>query len=254
MTAGEEAGEFPLDAIERMNEGIDQEETVRRYLETLGFNLSRPMKPMAVREYNISGKPDFFTVYDGVDYLLEVKTVAGYSYDKLNTPQDFIDGEWHKRWYGQLQIYLLMYGLENGAFIIKDREAKRIKVVEVKLDFAYAEKLLQNAEVVMSAIQDDTPPPFIANTLKCKKCAFFQRTCHPPMDFGESIKNIEDPALINKLIRREQLDPLRKEWKDLDEEVKELFKNVPQLIVGPFMITGKQNKVGWKTEIERLTQ
>ena len=73
----------------------------------------------------------------------------------------------------------------------------------------------------------------------CDRCPFsslcLTNVNNKPADF------INNEALEEKLTRREQLLPAVSEYKDLDEEIKATFKQIPHAFVGQsFEITGKE--------------
>lgn len=263
LTEGEMAKEFNTDLVAIFEEGKDQEPGVRRFLSELGFEVIKSQSTEKWPEHNISGSVDGIIAYDGKNYLAEIKTVSEYAWDALNNPEDFKEG-FYRKWFGQFQIYLLLFGLEQGVFILKRKQAKQIKVIEIGLDYSYAEGLIKKAEAVNLAIKTTTPPEHIQNPVECRKCAFFGTVCNPPMDFGDAILNVDDPELQTKLQRRAQLAPAKSEYEAVDKEIKERFKEIPDAICGDFHITGKESirtmkatearelKV-WTTKIESLS-
>jgi len=145
------------------------------------------------------------------------------------------------------------FGYEKGIFILKRKQAKEVRVIEVDLDYERAETLLKNAETVNKAISTETPPDFIKNPVECRKCPFFGKVCNPPMDFGE-IAIIEDPEMFNKLARRDELADARSEYEKLDKDIKERFREIPDALCGDYHITGKQGVVVYKAREETTVQ
>ena len=114
-------------------EGKDQEPGVKRYLSELGFEVLTPQ--LTTRWQGISCKPD--GIID--DRLLEIKTVSDNAWDNLFEPQDFLESRYHRGWYAQLQIGMLLFDKERGLFVLKRKAAKQIRVIEVAFDYVYAE-------------------------------------------------------------------------------------------------------------------
>jgi hypothetical protein len=166
---------------------------------------------------------------------------------------------YYRKWYGQMQIYLLMFNYDKGLFILKRKQAKQLRVIEVELNYEYAEGLLKKAEIVNAALKKNkpeggggstpvimepgNPPDFLGIPRECKKCPFFTKVCNPPLDFGDTVMNLDDEELEEKLERREELDPARKEFAKLDKEVKGIAENFPNMrdaFCGDFHIEVKE--------------
>jgi len=251
-TCGELADEINPGLVAIFEEGREQEPGVRRFLSELGFEIVRAQSTEEWPEYQISGSVDGIIEWNGQKFIVEIKTVSEYAWEKLHTKDDFDDG-YYRKWLGQIQIYMLLFGYEKGIFILKRKQAKEVRVIEVDLDYERAETLLKNAETVNKAISTETPPDFIKNPVECRKCPFFGKVCNPPMDFGE-IAIIEDPEMFNKLARRDELADARSEYEKLDKDIKERFREIPDALCGDYHITGKQGVVVYKAREETTVQ
>jgi hypothetical protein len=262
MTCGEMAEEFDTDLIAIFEEGKEQEPAVRRYLSELGFEIKKAGFTETMESHGISGQVDGTLEANGNRYIVEIKTVSEYAWDSLNKPEDFNEG-YYAKWYAQIQVYLLLFNYDKGLFILKRKQAKQLKIIEVALDYDYAEGLLKKAEIVNKAIKENTAPEFLqSNPVECRRCPFFAKTCNPPMDFGKT-QVIEDTELAKKLSRRDELVPLVSEYNKLDEEAKERFREIPAAICGNYSIIGKagvMKKVAceakeiptWTVKIEKI--
>ena len=263
LTVGELADDITTELAAIFAEGNDQEPGVRRLMSELGMEVMKAGTNMNWDEYNISGTIDGTLVWEGNKYLVEIKTVSDFAWDKLNKIEDFDEG-YYQKWAAQMQIYLLLFGYEKGIFVLKKKSAKKIKIIEASLNYDYAESLLAKAETVNQAVKTMTPPDFLqCNPVECKKCPFFGKVCNPPLDFGAGAVNVEDPELIKKITRREAIKEFSSEYDKLDKEIKERFREVPAAICGDFSITGKAGvrkyaakeayeAKTWTTKIERL--
>lgn len=264
MTCGELANDVTTDLAAIFEEGKDQEPGVRRYLSELGFEVLKAQSTESWDHFNISGSVDGIIEYQGQRYVAEIKTVSEGAWDKLHTSEDFLASKWYRKWYGQMQVYLLLFGLERGLFILKRKQAKQVRVIEIGIEFEYADGLLKKASTVNQAIKDGVEPDFLhGNPAECKACPFFGKVCNPPLDFGEGTQNIEDTELSHKLARREELAAARSEYEKIDKEVKERVKDIPHAVCGDFEITGKAGVMKfkaqearevktWKVSIERI--
>ena len=254
LTAGELAAETSIDLQAIFEEGNDQEPGVRRYLSELGFEIIRAQAAEFDPKYNLSGKIDGILEKNGERYLAEIKTVSDYAFDKLKTVKDFDEG-YYKKWMGQIQIYLFLWSMEKGLFILKKKSAKRIRVIEVPLDYERAEGLLQKAERINDAFKANTPPDFLKNNPpECKKCAFFGTVCNPPLNFGDGIVNIEDEELEKNLARRDELAPMASEFNRLDKEAKDRLREIPHAVVGNFEVIGKEGQRAYKATEAKIVK
>lgn len=264
LTVGELAKEPNIELQAIFEEGHDQEPTVRRYLSELGFEIIRSQMTESWPEYNISGSIDGILERDQIRYICEIKTVSDNAFEKLKTIEDFDEG-YYKKWFGQIQLYMLLFNIDRGLFILKKKSAKFIRVIEVSLDYSFAESLLKKAEIVNGSLKTNEPPSYLANNpVECKRCPFFSTVCTPPMDYGDRIVDIDDPELSKKLQRRYELDEARKEFEVLDKELKTRFREIPDLICGDFHVVGKERVVKyqakeaseskqWIMKIEKIT-
>jgi len=240
MTQGDLVQDINLERQAYFEEGKDQEPGVRRYLSELGFEVIKATFTQKWDKYNISGK------IDGVlkNYIVEIKTVSESAWRSLNTPEDFLKNKFYVNWFAQLQVYLLLFEKEKGLFILKRKAAKQVKIIEVGLDYEYAEGLLKKAEVVNEALKANNPPDYLANNpVECKLCPFFAKVCNPPMDFGDIAVDIQDTELENKLNRRAELEQTSKEYESLDKEIKERFRDFKDAFCGNFHISIKDRKL-----------
>lgn len=263
LTCGELADEMTTDLVSIFEEGKDQEPGVRRFLSELGFEVMKAGFTESWEKFNISGSVDGVLTYGGEQFIVEIKTVSDFAWDKLYEPKDFDEG-YYKKWFAQMQIYLLLFGYKRGIFVLKRKQAKQLRVVEFEIDYDYAEALLKKAEVVNESVKTGVPPEFLScNPVECKRCPFFGKVCNPPLDFGEGTANIEDPELEKKMARREEIKPVATEYEHLDKELKERLREIPAAICGDFAITGKEGvrkyaaseaKVvkTWSVKIERI--
>lgn len=255
MTETTVSTDIDLQAI--FAEGSEQEPGIKRYLSELGFEIETPS--VISRWSGISCKPD--GILEG--RLVEIKTCSDNAFDKLNESKDFLESRWHRKWYAQLQIGMLMFDKEQGLFILKKKTAKQIKIIEVALDLNYAEGLLKKAETVNEAVKKNEPPDYLKNNpVECKRCEFFGKICNPPLDFGDTAV-IDDEELERKLAIREELAGAKAEYEKLDKEVKERFREIPAAICGDYAITGKEGVrkyaeqkarevKTWQVKIERI--
>lgn len=263
MTCGELARDNSDELTAIFEEGKEQEIGVRRYLSELGFEINKATLTNSWDKYGISGSIDGTLNYNGLEYLVEIKTVSDYAWDSIYEAKDLLDSPYHRRWYGQIQLYLFLFGHEQGLLILKRKQAKQVHMIPIAIDYEYAERLLQKAEAVNKAITDNVLPDYLAGNVKeCKQCTFLGTVCNPPMDYGESLL-LDDAELESLLEQREVLKETYKKYNKIDKEIKERFEGVERAYCGSFVIEGKEQvrKISareasesycWVTKIEKL--
>jgi hypothetical protein len=238
-------------------EGNNQERAIIRDLQASGFDVLESQKTVDWPKYQLTGHYDFrISLDDGPSVLIEAKSMSPYIWQTVETYQDMLTSKfnWVRGYLAQIQIYLLLEARdEHGFFILKNKSNGQIKVIRVELDYDFAESLLQKCERINNHVANETLPDTIDDIDICERCDHFGRNCDPSLNFGEGATFIEDDEFILLLERREELKPLVKEYKELDEIRKKKLQGVAQAIAGPFLITGKENKKGsWLSKIVRM--
>jgi hypothetical protein len=108
-------------------------------------------------------------------------------------------------------------------------------------------------------VAEGTLPPTINDASVCQYCGFLH-VCLPEIKQKE-LEFIDDPDFETKLLRRDEIASLKKEYDLLDKEIKSYCKGRDRLMVGDFLITGQMiQRKGyvvadteyWKTKIARL--
>lgn len=201
---------------------------------------------------------------NGRAYPCEIKGLGHWDWQKLNTLEDFHKStkSWIRKYPAQLMLYLYGTNSEQGLFYIKDKQAPHMpKEIWVTLDYGYVEELLQKALRINSHVDNKTLPDRMSyehNT--CKYCPFLHM-CLPDQDHGEGIELNNDTDLLDMLNKRAELSENYKEYKKIDEDIKEKVNGHPQIICGNWHITGnmvqkKEYTVAasesWRKSIKRV--
>ena len=114
-----------------------------------------------------------------------------------------------------------------------------MKLVPCRLDYEFAERILQKLERVNSHVAAGTYPDRCEySDGLCAQCPF-RHLCLPDKDYG-SAEFIADSDFISTLERREELKESVKEYEELDEEVKSRVKPYEtDIIAGNFLLKRK---------------
>lgn len=255
----------PLALLKRFREGNLHEKAVMDDLSGAGIRVVEQWRGFEWKEYNITGSIDGKGVADGQVFPLEVKSATEFSFKSINTIEDMKNHKWlfMRKYPAQLSLYLLMDNQESGLFIFKNKSDGDLKPIPLHLDYALGETLIQRAEKVNLHIAQDTPTSEIEmidyEDMICGECDFVH-LCLPDVK-REAIKIEDDPELIEKLVRWDELKASYAEYQALDKEVKAKVKSVERAVCGDFLITGQMvQKKGftvepseyWKAKIQKL--
>lgn len=228
------------------DEGNIHEAAVEQTLKDAGFLIRQTQQPLdeAVMKdgrrmkYNISGRLDkdlSHPVYlTDIWVPTEFKTMADHIWQSIETIEDMKN---HRHWYirlypGQLNTYLLIKAKELGLFLLKNKTTGALKFIWNPIDYQLGELALTNAELINEAVErieadpqnaDQYLTPRIPFDEKiCGKCAF-AHICLPDAQFGGVELDVSEETEI-MLRKRQELKVVADQYKELDEEVKGLFK------------------------------
>ena len=241
----------------RMDRGNAEEDLMVRELEDLGFRIVERQAPLSEdmrRVYGIGGRIDGKLVWQERRIPLEVKSVNPRLFDQINALEDLNRWPWMRKYPKQLRLYLLGHNEEVGILALSNMMGAW-KFIPVPLDYGAAEEVLKTVEGVRDHIKAGTLPDRIAyDSDICGMCAF-STICLPDLKNNPSVKWMDNPKLVEKLDRRRELAPLAKEYKKLDEEVKETFDGAgPTTVIGEYIVERKvSNRKGYAVEPSVVT-
>ena len=212
-------------------------------LEGAGFKIYRPEPDKTLREFKpaITGHLDVRVDFgDGKPITGEIKGLNKYDFDNLNCLDDFFKSKktWIKKYPAQLMLYMYMKNEEDGFFYIKSIPGFQPKFIFIKLDLEYVESLLQKTERIEKHIAEGTKPVGINDIAVCERCAFWH-ICLPEIKRTE-LDIMTDPELEDKLEQWNNLKDSYKEYNTLDKEIKKTIKGHEKILVGDFLIQGKE--------------
>lgn len=169
-------------------------------LAPLGWQVGEQEVPLPMNPFNITGRVDCVLVSPrgadgerGERIPCEVKKLAAYTFDKVDTFDDLRHGDMlHLRRYaGQLAVYVGLLGARRGIFYLRCAEDGRDKVVEYQHDEGFFRSLCERAARVESCVggmmampEAERPAalpqrvPF--SRLTCGRCPFAS-VCLPDM-------------------------------------------------------------------------
>ena len=133
--------------------------------------------------------------------VLEFK--GGNSVDGIGTLADFETSRWARGYPRQVAAYMLGLGIRRGVLVLKQRSGAP-SFIEMDLEdpvvLEMAEDFLARAErcvrVVETPEEKRVLPVFTDQPGLCQSCDHRGKSCAPPIDFGEGLRVVTDPALI----------------------------------------------------------
>jgi len=237
------------------------EDMAIRELQDAGIEVIEQQRSFTWPEFELSGHIDAMLKVDGQRVPLEIKSINPHDFHKINSVSDMLNGKpWQRKYPAQLMMYMMMSGeSEQGVFYFKNKTTYEPKVIVCDLDYEYAEAVCQKLERVNQHVKDGTLPDQTDDIELCEKCNFLH-ICLPEIK-RDALEFTEDPEMEEKLERWNELKPLVAESKALDRQFKKASEGQEKLIVGDFLITGKEverkgytieDSIYWKKKIVRL--
>ena len=228
------------------DEGNIQEKAVIDDLREAGFQIIEGQRPFDDKELQLTGHIDLKLKIDDKIYPTEIKGLSPYSWNELNSFEDFLKNKrvYVRGYASQMTLYLYLTECEEGIMLIRNKLTGRYKEILVKLDWELADGLVKKLQRMNKHLKAGTLPermPYDPDV--CSKCDF-RHICVPESNNPSQIEMMEVSELEARLNRRAELDPLAKEFKALDKDLKEIVKSEPKdnIIIGNWILSKKTTK------------
>jgi CRISPR/Cas system-associated exonuclease Cas4 (RecB family) len=246
-------------------EGRLQEEALLRDLAAAGIRLIEQQTALEWPEFQITGHIDAVVVVDDRAVPLEIKSMSDHIWNTVakrgagvypwsEVAAAFEKKSWLRKYFAQLQLYCLLKGSEHAILLCKNKTSGAIAQVNVDLDYAYAEGLLQRADEINAHVACGTYPDRIEYDPDiCGRCAWVH-ICLPDMVASDPIAFLSDGQIELRLNRRAELAESRTEYENLDAEVKAWAKaqGMNSIAIGEWLIEKKTTARGVRVDIRRL--
>jgi hypothetical protein len=266
---------FDTKLLARFEAGSDKEPSVYRRLLEYGFTVVEAQRTFELKGKNggivLRGRIDGQLEWQGRRYPFDIKTVDPLLFPKLQTLEAIRQHPFFSKWVRQIMAYCYMADVDTG-FLLMENLKGQWRFIEVPLDYTEMERIVADCEAAVQAVRaiqsggrgEEALPDYIEDTAVCRRCWAFGRLCTPPgLSVGE-IPLLDDAELEAKLARRAELDEAAEEYETLDKEIKAAVRGRERLLIGDWLITGKESTVNykaqpartltqWRTTIERLT-
>jgi len=245
---------YYLESIFR--EGRLHQPDVMQRLTEMGFDLVPEQdRPSQWKFGNviISGRPDgkirgFRGERFEQDQVLEIKTMQGHIFDRINTIDDLAnaDSAYLRAYVAQGNLYCLLDNLQHGVFVLKSKASGLLKLLPFEVDMASAEQTIQRIERMQEFVDAKTdPPPIDYDERICRSCGFNDQ-CWPAKDLGPGLQLLEDAQLLEDITESQKLKPAAAEYTALDKSVKARLKRLGEFeaaAIGQFVIVRKEVSV-----------
>jgi CRISPR/Cas system-associated exonuclease Cas4 (RecB family) len=227
-----------------------------------GFEVTEQQRAFEWPALQLTGHLDCVLRVNGNAYPVEVKGFAHHSWQAINSVEDMLSSSRPRmrRYPAQLTMYLLNSGRECGLFYLISKQTYAPKVLWVDLDYDYAEEICRKLERVNEHVAAGTLPEPIRDPEVCEGCGFVH-ICLPEIK-GQALEITDDPRIEELLARREELQAARREYEVVDGELKKAFEGREKIVVGDWLITGKEmhrrgytvaDSTYWQSKIVRLS-
>jgi CRISPR/Cas system-associated exonuclease Cas4 (RecB family) len=195
----------------------------------------------------VTGKMDGRVKFeDGQHPPIEIK--SGRSYENAETVEDLDRNVWARTSVDQLLAYLYADdpkhypNREPWGFILVRRQSDLPAMIRINLleHLARVEAFMQEARKAVDARHARADlPPFTTDPGECRRCAHFGKSCTPPLDYGDGVQIVTDPALIEAAVIRDRNRAARDEYEHADRMLKESLRGVESALLGDYHVTGK---------------
>lgn len=218
-----------------------EEHTIKNIQEA-GFEAITPtQRSWKIDKPLITGREDIRIKDENGELLpVEIKGLSPIEYDKLNSVDDFFKSKraYVRGYPAQLQVYMYYFNKEKGFFALTNKLTGQTKFIEMPFNYEYAESLLQKAERIYKAIETNTPPDSCNDVSVCENCSL-QHICGQVKRIPADIEL--DDELENLINRKQELATAKREYEDVDKEIKARVGEREKVITGSYLIT--RNKI-----------
>lgn len=222
--------------------GNTLEEYTINNIKEAGYEVITPtVRSWKIDKPFITGREDVRIKDENGELLpVEIKGLSPFEFDKLNSIDDFFKSKRHyvRGYPAQLQIYMYHFSKEKGFFALTNKLTGQTKFIEMPFDYEYAESLLQKAERIYKALDENTPPESCDDVNVCENCPL-QHICGDVKRVPADVE-IDDEleTLINK---KQELAAAKREYEEVDKQIKARVGEREKIITGSYLIT--RNKI-----------
>lgn len=251
-----------------------EERVIRPLMSSLGINIDRTQEMCEIRcggRVVCTGHIDGIVQWNGMDVLVEIKTINPNLFDSMSTIYDMLDHPWLYKWALQVLLYCRAYSLDAGMILLDDCLG-HLKCIPFGV--AAHETLVDDAihrcrvatlakvsyDAACDAIGDCVVrdieshlPPHHDDAAHCRRCRHCESgACIPPMmNASDGIRFVSSPQIEEALAVRESTHEAHNDFNRADRVVSGFFKPQPDgvYLVGPFRVdVSSSERAGYTVE------
>jgi len=259
---GDERRFDDAELLYRFEEGNDTERIVIRMFNEIGIDVILSQQYFTWAKYHIGGKIDGMVyvpirmktagtslstltpeAFDEkpMKFPLEIKSISPYFWDSTRTIDEIRNhiSIWMQKIVYQLNAYMLMSDKEAGFLVLKSF-GKRPRILVMELDYSIAEICVKRAEEINHHVDNKILPARIPYSKDfCGNCGYDFK-CQPVRPSGVVTTLPTETMML--LERWGETVDIGKEHSKLDKKLKAEFRDIEEIIVPGFEITGKAGK------------
>lgn len=206
-----------------------------------GYEVITPTdRGFRIQPYNITGREDLRIKDPETGELIpvEIKSISPFEFDKLNCFDDFVKNKkpFIQAYAAQIQLYMYQFAKPYGFFALINKLNGQIKFIRVELDYEFTEKILQKAEYINQCLADKTMPDACDTLDYCENCDL-QHICGNVKRIPADVEL--DDELENLINRKEELKVQKREYDEVDAEIKKRVGEREKVITGSYLIERK---------------
>jgi hypothetical protein len=227
------------------------EAAVMRQLDEEGWQVELQQLPFELRDklgrVILTGKIDGMLRIERNRIPFEVKDTGWARFRMLQDAESLKRDVWARKWWRQMQAYLIGFGYEVGLFILVHRGERRL--IPVQIDYEEAESILRRAEQAQDVAEllAETPTDRVDHALNelrvdylkdaatCRSCPFFGRACFPPLEHTGGEMEVE-PELEPTVKRYLETADAAKEHEAAEKELRS--RKGRTVLAGQYVVTG----------------
>lgn len=220
------------------NLGNKIEEFTIENIKAAGFEVVTPtVRSWKVENPLITGREDIRIKDENGELIpVEIKGLSPQEWAKLNNVDDFFNSRkpYVRGYPAQLQVYMLHFGKAYSFFALTNKLTGETKFVQMPFDYEYAENLLQKAERIYKALEVGEAPEPCEDISVCEGCSL-QHVCG---ECRRTPADIDVDGELDELIDRKQvLAAAKKEYDDIDKQIKARIGEREKVISCKYLIT-----------------
>jgi CRISPR/Cas system-associated exonuclease Cas4 (RecB family) len=183
-------------------------------------------------------------------HVWEAKMINTHTWNAINSLDDMLSSRkpWIRGYPAQTMLYMYAKGVaETGVLHLIDSETWLPKFIDVPLDYAYVQELLDRGSRLNAALAAGVAPEPIDWCETCERCPLLMVCLPDAMSKAPDLRLIESPefsiVMESWWAARKAKSDAEATFKDLDKLVKHECLGKGEFVAGDFWISTKQRQV-----------